>query len=115
MKTWKSKVFGNAVGLKANQLYVARLVDDEDASDDKVKFSYEIKRSDGSHAVINRSIKMNKYSLKNWLKDNTGFDDSDSDMTELKAAEHLVLIGQYEGFSFVQKVYPMGEELLIDE
>lgn len=110
--TWKDKVFGNGSRFKENTLYLATYHDDEEIEDDRVRFSYAVKDAQGTTIIINRSITNSRYRLREWLKAHTAFDEADADMNDLKVAEHLVLIGHYEGHPFIQKVFPLGEEWL---
>src|SRR5690625_525123 len=110
--TWKDKVFVNGGRFTEDTLYLATFINGEETDDGKVKFSYEVKDTNGGTSIINRSISNNSYNLKKWLRNHTHFDEHDPDMTKLKAANHLVLIGQYEGYAFIQNVFPTGVNAL---
>lgn len=110
--TWKDKVFGNGSGFAEDTLYLASYLDGEETEDGKVKFSYEVKDTHGTTVTVNRSIRDNQYSLKRWLQNHTDFEKKDRDMTKLKAAEHLVLIGHHEGYAYIQSVFPLGKGAL---
>lgn len=109
---WQSKVFKNRSHFTENTLYLATLIDGKDTEEDKVKFSYKVKDAKGFIVDVNRSIPNTSYSLIRWLENHTAFDEDDADMTELKASEHLVLIGYYNRNAFIQRVFPLGEEWL---
>lgn len=113
--TWKDKVFGNGSGFEEDTLYLATYHDDEEIEDDRVRFSYAVKDGQGTKIIVNRSIRNSRYHLMGWLKAHTDFDETDADMAELKAANHLVLIGHYEGHPFIQKVFPLDKEMLGNE
>lgn len=110
--TWKDKVFGNGSGFAEDTLYLATFHDGEEVEDAKVKFSYKVKGFNGNMVTVNRSKDNDRKTLIRWLQDHTDFDERDRDMTQMKSADHLVLIGHYKGYAYIQSVFPLGKSVL---